>query len=101
LTMPRKEQKTDEGTSTSKAWDRFARENYGVSGDELSASALIDHNDHFFEQLRRGESVNLPSAVSKNLCRDGIVSSGRGPYNKHMVNWEKYDKLHGLRNSQR
>ena len=46
-------QKTDEGTSTM-AWDRFALENYGVSGDELSASALIDHNDHFFEKLRRG-----------------------------------------------
>ena len=98
MTMPGKEQKADEGTSTSKAWDRFARENYGVSGDELSASALIDHNDHFFEKLRRGESVNLPSGVSKNLCRDGIVSSGRGPYNKRMVDWEKYDKLHGLRN---
>ena len=56
--MPGKEQNTDEGTSTSKAWDRFARENYGVSGDELSASALIDQYDHFFEKLRRGESVN-------------------------------------------
>ena len=87
--------------STASAWDRFARENYGVSGDELSTSALIDQNSHFFEKLRRGESVNLPSGVSKNLYRDGIVSSGRGPYNKRMVNWEKYDKLHGLRNKHR
>lgn len=101
MTMPGKEQKTNEEKNTTAAWDRFARENYGVSGDELSTSALIDQNGHFFEKLRRGESVNLPSAVSKNLCRDGIVSSGRGPYNKRMVNWEKYDKLHGLRNRQR
>ena len=99
--MPKKEQKADEGMSTAAAWDRFARENYGVSGDELSTSALIDHNNHFFEKLHRGESVNIPSGVSKNLCRDGIFSSDRGPYNKHMVNWEKYDKLHGLRNKQR
>ncbi len=101
MTIPRKEQKTNEEKSTTAAWDRFARENYGVSGDELSTSALIDQNGNFFEKLRRGESVNLPSGVSKNLCRDGIVSSGRGPYNKRMVNWEKYDKLHGLRNRHR
>ena len=99
--MFRREQKVDDGMSTAAAWDRFARENYGVSGDELSASAIIDHYDHFFEKLRRGESVNLPSGVSKNLCRDGIFSSNRGPYNKRMVNWEKYDRLHGLRNKQR
>ena len=101
MTIPRREQKTIEEKSTTAAWDRFARENYGVSGDELSTSALIDQNGHFFERLRRGESVNLPSGVSKNLCRDGIVSSGRGPYNKRMVNWDKYDRLHGLRNRQR
>ena len=65
------------------------------------ASAIIDLYDRFFERLRRGESVNLPSVVSKNLCKDGILSSDRGPYNKRMVNWEKYDKLHGLRNKQR
>jgi len=58
LDVALEKQKTDEGTSTSTAWDRFTLENYGVSGDELSASALIDHNDHFFEKLRRGESVN-------------------------------------------
>ncbi len=87
--------------STAVAWDRFARENYGVSGDELSASAIIDNYDHFFERLRRGELLNLPSGVSKSLFRDGILSSQRGPYNKNMVRWEKYDRLHGLRNKRR
>jgi hypothetical protein len=84
--------------STAAAWDRFAYENYGVSGDELSASLLLDLYDHLFEKIRRGESVNLPSRISKILHKNGIISIDKGPHNKRMVNWEKYDKLHEIRN---
>lgn len=84
--------------STAAAWDRYAHENYGVSGDELSTSLLIDLYDHLFEKIRRGESLNLPPRISKILHMNGIISSAKGPHNKRMVNWEKYEELHGIRN---
>ena len=87
--------------STADAWDRFARENYGVSGDELSASALLDEYEPFFERLHRGETLNLPVAVSKNLYKDKILKRERGPYSKSMVDWSRYNRLHGLRNKTR
>ncbi len=48
----------------------------------------------------------IPSKFDETLARVTAarvkaIASQRRPYNKHMVKWEKYDRLHGLRDKRK